>query len=63
MQNYGYTRAQTYITETDLEKYTSRPSTLVHFIGGCQLHPIKLQTNYMSNLYPLQRYSEYLNAA
>ena len=42
-QNAGYTRARTYITETDLETCISGPSTLIWFIRWCQFHPANLQ--------------------
>ena len=40
MQNVGYTRVRTYITESNLEIYTSMPSTRIEFIQGRQFHPI-----------------------
>ena len=61
IQNAGYTRGRTYITETDLEIYTSRPSTLFKFIRGCQFHPINLQTTQDIELGT--RFSEVMNTA
>ncbi len=44
IQNARYTRARSYITENDLEIYTSRSLAPFQFIRGCQFHPINLQT-------------------
>ena len=60
IQIAGYTRARTYITETDLEIYTSRPSILFKFIRGCQFHPINLQTTQHIELGT--RFSEVMNS-
>ncbi len=43
LQNVGYIRAQTCITQTDLEICISGSSTLIQFIRRCLFHPVDLQ--------------------
>ena len=60
MQNVGYTRVRTYITESNLEICTSIPSTQIQFIRGRQFHSINLQTTKTYRTWhPLQRGYEY----
>ena len=61
LQNDGYTRALTYMKETDLEICISGPSTLIQFLRGCQFHPVKLQNQSEHRTWhPLQRCYEYI---